>query len=50
MLTGIREKSGIGFSKEDMKEYFEKPPADYVEKPIEAEKVTTAVKRVLNLP
>jgi CheY-like chemotaxis protein len=49
MLTGIREKSGIGFSKEDMPAYFTEPPADYVEKPIEADKVTAAVKGVLNL-
>ena len=46
MLTGIEEKIGIGFSKEDMKEFYHKEPQDYLEKPIEPDKVISAVKRI----
>ncbi len=49
MLTGIEEKIGIGFSKEDMKEFYHEEPEEYLEKPIEPEKVISAVKRILEI-
>jgi CheY-like chemotaxis protein len=49
MLTGIEEKIGIGFSKEDMKEFYHEEPQEYLEKPIEPEKVISAVKKVLKI-
>jgi CheY-like chemotaxis protein len=49
MLTGIKDKIGIGFSKEDMKEFFHEEPQGYLEKPIAAEKVTSVVKNVLKI-
>ena len=49
MLTGIDEKIGIGFSKEDMKEFYHEEPQEYLEKPIDPEKVISAVKKVLKI-
>ena len=49
MLTGIEEKTGIGFSKSDMKDFFHEEPQEYLEKPIEPEKVISAVKRALKI-
>lgn len=49
MLTGVEEKIGIGFSKDDMKDYFHEEPQEYLEKPIEPEKVISAVKKVLKI-
>ena len=49
MLTGIEDKIGIGFSKEDMKEFYHEEPQDYLEKPIEPDKVINAVKNVLKI-
>ena len=49
MLTGIEDKIGIGFSKEDMKEFYHEEPEEYLEKPIKPEKVVSAVKRILKI-
>jgi CheY-like chemotaxis protein len=49
MLTGIEEKLGIGFSKEDMKELYHEEPQAYLEKPIEPDIVISAVKRILQV-
>lgn len=46
MLTGIREKVGLGFSADDMGKYMGKKPDDYVEKPIEPAKLEQAVNKV----
>lgn len=35
MLTGVAEKTGVGFSKSDMGDYLGNEPEAYVEKPIE---------------
>lgn len=43
MLTGVREKMGMGFSAADMAEFMGKEPDAYVEKPIDPE----AFKRVV---
>lgn len=47
MLTGIKEKVGLGFSADDMGKYMGDKPADYVEKPIEPAKLQAAVTKVL---
>jgi CheY-like chemotaxis protein len=47
MLTGIKEKVGIGFSADEMKDYMGERPADYIEKPIDPEKLKAALKKVL---
>ena len=47
MLTGIKEKVGLGFSADDMGKYMGEKPAVYVEKPIEPAKLQAAVKEVL---
>lgn len=49
MLTGVREKVGMGFSAEQMKEFLGNEPAAYVEKPIDAEKLQGMVSRLLGL-
>ncbi len=43
MLTGVKEKVGIGFSSDAMGEFYGKEPAAYVEKPIDPD----AFKRVV---
>lgn len=47
MLTGIREKVGIGFSADEMKDYMGQRPNDYIEKPIDPAKLRDAVKKIL---
>lgn len=47
MLTGVSEKTGIAFSKEDMGDFIGTEPSDYVEKPIEPEALLKAVGKVL---
>lgn len=49
MLTGIAEKAGIAFSSDDMKEFINKEPADYIEKPVEPKTLQDAVKKALGL-
>jgi CheY-like chemotaxis protein len=49
MLTGIREKVGIGFSADEMKDYMGMKPAAYLEKPIDPAKVRETIKKVLPL-
>jgi CheY-like chemotaxis protein len=46
MLTGIREKVGIGFSAGEMKDYMGEKPNDYIEKPIDPAKLREAVKKI----
>ena len=47
MLTGIREKMGIGFSSDDMKDYMGARPAAYIEKPIDPAKLIEKVSEIL---
>jgi CheY-like chemotaxis protein len=46
MLTGVRQKVGIGFSADDMDEYMGKQPDAYVEKPIDPAAFKRVVRRV----
>ena len=47
MLTGIAEKTGIGFSGKDMGEYIGSEPEAYVEKPIEPIILKQTINRLL---
>ncbi len=47
MLTGIAEKTGIGFSGSDMDEYLGSEPEAYVEKPIEPIILKQTINRLL---
>jgi len=47
MLTGVAEKYGIHFSGKDMKGYMGKEPVDYIEKPMDPERILASVKHVL---
>jgi len=47
MLTGVREKTGLGFSGSDMGEFLGREPEAYVEKPIDPEVFKRVVRRVL---
>jgi len=49
MLTGIKEKVGIGFSADEMKDFMGMKPAAYLEKPIDPAKVRETMKKILPL-
>jgi CheY-like chemotaxis protein len=49
MLTGVADKAGIRFFKEDMKKYYGHEPVDYIEKPLEPQRLIDTVKKVFNL-
>lgn len=47
MLTGVQEKTGIGFSANEMKDFLGKEPQAYIEKPVDALKLQTTVSKLL---
>ena len=47
MLTGIAEKRGIGFTKEEMGSYYGKEPDEYIEKPVNPELLQKAVTKLI---
>jgi len=47
MLTGIGEKRGLHFSKEDMGDFYGYQPDDYVEKPIDPKKLYSIISKVI---
>jgi CheY-like chemotaxis protein len=49
MLTGVKEKTGLGFSAEAMDEFFGRGPEAYIEKPVDAVKLQTTVSRLLGV-
>ena len=49
MLTGVQEKTGIGFSAKEMKNFLGKEPNAYIEKPVDAEKLQKTVSSLLGL-
>jgi len=49
MLTGVADKVGIQFFKKDMKEFMGREPVDYIEKPIQPERLIASVKKVFNI-
>ena len=46
MLTGVADKAGIKFFKEDMKNYFGTGPIDYIEKPLDPDRLQSLITRV----
>jgi CheY-like chemotaxis protein len=47
MLTGIADKTGLRFSKEEMGEFMGDEPQVYVEKPVDPEALKAAVEKAL---
>jgi two-component system alkaline phosphatase synthesis response regulator PhoP len=47
MLTCVAEKVGIGFSSQDMGEFYGKEPDAYIEKPVEPEELRNKVLELL---
>ena len=46
MLTGVADKAGIKFFKEDMKNYFGAGPIDYIEKPLDPDRLLSLITKV----
>ena len=49
MLTGVADKTGIRFFKKDMYEYMGSEPFDYIEKPLDPDKLVEAVKKAFEI-
>jgi CheY-like chemotaxis protein len=49
MLTGVADKVGIQFFKKDMKAFMGKEPVDYIEKPLDPEKLKSSVKKIFDI-
>jgi len=48
MLTGVADKIGIRFFKEDMSKFMGKAPLDYIEKPLDPERLLKSVKAAIS--
>lgn len=49
MLTGVADKMGMRFFKDDMRKYFDCEPVDYIEKPLDPARLISAVESVFNI-
>jgi len=49
MLTGVVEKTGIKFSREDMGEFLGKEPEDFIDKPVDPDRLQKTIKKVLGI-
>jgi CheY-like chemotaxis protein len=49
MLTGVKEKTGLGFSADDMHEYLGSEPEAYIEKPVDAVTLQKTASRLLGV-
>jgi CheY-like chemotaxis protein len=49
MLTGVADKAGLRFFKEDMKKYFGSEPVEYIEKPLDPSVLLSTVKKVFKI-
>ncbi|MCJ7773986.1 MAG: response regulator [Desulfobacterales bacterium] len=49
MLTGVADKMGIRFFKDDMKNYMGSEPIEYIEKPLDPDILKKAVRQIFNL-
>jgi len=47
MLTAVSEKMGMKYSKEAMGEFYGKEPEDFIDKPIDPERLQDAIRNVL---
>jgi len=48
MLTGIGEKLGMKFTGEEMEKFYSNKPENYLEKPIDPEKLKNIVSKILS--
>ena len=48
MLTGVADKTGIKFFQKDMKNFFGDTPIEYLEKPLNPEKLKSVVMNIFN--
>ncbi len=49
MLTGVADKAGLRFFKDDMKKYFGSEPVEYIEKPLDPSVLLSTVKKVFKI-
>ncbi|MBE0570460.1 MAG: response regulator [Ignavibacteriaceae bacterium] len=49
MLTGVADKAGLKFFKDDMKKYFGSEPIEYLEKPLNPDSLIDTVKKIFNI-
>lgn len=49
MLTGVADKAGLRFFKDDMKKYFGSEPIEYIEKPLDPSVLLSTVKKVFKI-
>ena len=49
MLTAVSEKMGMKYSKEAMGEFYGKEPEDFIDKPIDPERLQGAIRNVLGI-
>jgi len=49
MLTGVADKAGIRFVKKDMQDYMGKEPVDYIEKPLDPDRLKRTVRNIFNI-
>jgi CheY-like chemotaxis protein len=49
MLTGVANKTGLRFFKDDMKKYYGFEPIDYIEKPLDPPRLTAVVKSIFKM-
>ena len=47
MLTGVRQKTGIGFTAKEMGDFYESEPEAYVEKPVDPDILRDTVAKLL---
>jgi CheY-like chemotaxis protein len=47
MLTGIKDKMGMGFSADDLQQFMQVRPEEYLEKPIDPERLKQKVREIL---
>jgi len=47
MLTGVKERTGIGFSAKDMRDYFESEPEAFIDKPVDPDILRDTVAKLL---
>lgn len=49
MLTGVADKAGLRFFKDDMKKYYGYEPVEYIEKPLDPPILTETVKKIFKI-
>lgn len=49
MLTGVREKTGIGFSRDSIREFMDVEPEAYIKKPVDPAKLKETVESLLGI-